>query len=49
MSGNKSKTPSFIHEFQVVTTHKDNRMLDIRLEAGRHLYNACLGSPVKDG
>ncbi len=43
---NKSKTPSFIHEFLVITTHKDNRILDVRLEAGRHLYNACLVSAV---
>ncbi len=36
-----------IHEFQVVITHKDERMLAIRLEAGRHLYNACLGEAQK--
>ncbi len=44
---NKPKTPSFIHEFQLVTTPKDNRMLNVRLEAGRYLYNACLGEAMK--
>jgi len=43
----KSKTPSFIHEFQLKTTPKDNRILDIRLDAGRNLYNACLGEALK--
>ena len=43
----KPKTPSFIHEFQLVATPKDNRMLDVRLEAGRYLYNACLGEAMK--
>ena len=43
----KPKTPSFIHEFQLVTTQKDNRMLTTRLEAGRCLYNACLGETFK--
>ena len=47
MPRNKLKTPSSIHEFQLVTTRKDNRMLAIRLEAGRHLYNACLGEALK--
>ncbi len=43
----KLKTPTFIHEFQLVVTPKDNRMLDARLEAGRYLYNACLGEAMK--
>ena len=43
----KLKTPTFIHEFQLVTTPKDNRMLNVRLEAGRYLYNACLGEAMK--
>ena len=43
----KPKTPSFVHEFQLVVTPKDNRMLNVRLEAGRYLYNACLGEAMK--
>ena len=44
----KSKTPFFHRvEFQLKTTPKDNRILDIRLDAGRNLYNACLGEALK--
>jgi putative transposase len=43
----KTKTPSFIHEFQLITTPKDNHIPDTRLDAGRHLHNACLGEALK--
>ena len=38
----KSSTHSFVHELPLDITPKDDRELDIRLEASRHLYNACL-------
>jgi putative transposase len=43
----KTSSPSFIYEFELITTQKDNRMLTVRLEAGRYLYNACLGEAMK--
>ncbi|MGI6648919.1 MAG: RNA-guided endonuclease TnpB family protein [Bacillota bacterium] len=43
----KSKTPSFIIEMPlVVNTHQKKTILS-RMEAGRQLYNACLGEALK--
>ena len=36
----KAKNKCFIHEFQLVTSPKENRILEVRLNAGRNLYNA---------
>jgi len=36
------KTPSFVHEIALRTTPHDRRVLDVRLDKGRELYNACL-------
>jgi hypothetical protein len=41
------KTPSFIAEFPLVTTFADVRALSIRLDAARHIYNACLGETLR--
>lgn len=43
----KSKTPSFILEFPLKTTPVEDAVILIRLEAGRQLYNACLGKSLK--
>ncbi len=40
-----SKT--FIHEFQLKTTSKDEKRLNIILQLGRYLYNAVLGEGLK--
>ncbi len=37
----KSTIPSFISEFQIVTNPKDNRVLEIRFDAGRNLHDDC--------
>ncbi|HTP06577.1 MAG TPA: transposase, partial [Nitrospirota bacterium] len=42
----KATTQSFIHEFQLVTTPKEDRILEVRLNAGRNLYNACLSEAL---
>jgi len=42
----KATTKSFIHEFQLVTTPKENRILEVCLNAGRNLYNACLSETL---
>jgi transposase len=42
----KAKTPSFIHEFGLVTGPKEVRILDVRFDAGRNLYNACLSEAL---
>ena len=36
------KTLSFVAEFRLQTTAADEKTLDTRLNAARHLYNACL-------
>jgi len=38
----KSKSPSFLHEFLLVTTPKDNQRLNTRIEAGRYLTAAVV-------
>jgi putative transposase len=43
----RKKTPSFIAEFPLQTTPADEQALAIRLEAARHLYNACLGESLR--
>ncbi|HMB44295.1 MAG TPA: hypothetical protein VKL21_00585, partial [Candidatus Methanoperedens sp.] len=43
----KSKTPSFVLELAMKTTSLQETAIVTRLEAGRHLYNACLGEALK--
>ena len=43
----KSTTASFIHELKLKITPHEKRVLSKRLEAGRQLYNACLGESLK--
>jgi len=43
----KSKTPSFVLELPLETTSVHETAMLKRLEAGRHLYNACLGEALK--
>jgi hypothetical protein len=43
----KSKTPSFVLELPLETTSVQETAILTRLEAGRHLYNACLGEALK--
>jgi putative transposase len=38
---------SFVYETPLSTTPRDERELDIRLDAGRHLYNSCLGECLR--
>ena len=38
---------SFIHEFHLRTTPHDLAVLDVRLNAARHLYNACLRESLR--
>lgn len=38
---------SFIFEVPLFTAHSDERSLDIRLDIGRQIYNACLGESLK--
>lgn len=40
-------TPSFIAEFPLRTNAADERVLAVRLEAARHIYNACLDEALK--
>ncbi|NJD54410.1 MAG: hypothetical protein FIB07_16295 [Candidatus Methanoperedens sp.] len=42
-----SKTPSFVLELPLETTSVQETDILTRLEAGRHLYNACLGEALK--
>jgi len=42
----KATTQSLIHEFQLVTSPKEDRILEVRLNAGRNLYNACLSEAL---
>ena len=43
----KAKTPSFIHEIKLKTTPGQRKVLDIRLDVARQVYNACLGESLK--
>ncbi|MFB2934356.1 zinc ribbon domain-containing protein [Aerosakkonemataceae cyanobacterium BLCC-F154] len=44
---NQTKTPSFIVEMPLVVSNKDAGVLSSRFEAGRQLYNACLGEAMR--
>ncbi len=37
-----NKSPSFVHELQLVLTPKEIKILDKRLDIARQIYNACL-------
>jgi len=41
------KTPSFVAEFPLQTTPADESILRRRFEAGRQIYNACLGESLR--
>ncbi|MFB2895924.1 hypothetical protein ACE1CI_23690 [Aerosakkonemataceae cyanobacterium BLCC-F50] len=43
----KTKTPTFIVEIPLVVSSKDVGVLSSRFEAGRQLYNACLGEAMR--
>lgn len=43
----KKTTPTFIHEFPLVATPRDQRILDTRLHAAAQVYNAVLGEGLK--
>lgn len=43
----KNKTPSFVLELPLKTTPVQESTILVRLEAGRQLYNACLGEALK--
>jgi len=43
----RAATPSFIAEFPLRTSAADERALAVRLEAARHIYNACLDETLK--
>jgi putative transposase len=43
----KAKTPSFILELGLETSHHDETELNARFEAARQLYNACLGEALR--
>ncbi|RJO62757.1 MAG: transposase [Dehalococcoidia bacterium] len=43
----RSKTPSFITEFPLATNSEQKHVLNSRFEAGRQIYNACLGEVLK--
>ncbi len=40
-------TDSFIHEIQLKTTPQNEAVLDVRMDAARQLYNACLGETLR--
>ncbi len=42
----RSKTPSFITELPIIVCSKSERELRSRFQAGRQLYNACLGEAM---
>ncbi|MCL1470692.1 zinc ribbon domain-containing protein [Argonema antarcticum] len=42
-----AKTPSFIVEIPLVVSDEDAGVLSSRFEAGRQLYNACLGEAMR--
>jgi putative transposase len=43
----KNKTPSFVLELPLNTNPVQESTILVRLEAGRQLYNACLGEALK--
>lgn len=43
----RSRTPSFITDIPLITSASDERVLLARLEAGRQMYNACLGEGLR--
>ena len=43
----RSKTPSFIAEFALRTTPADESAMNKRLDAARHIFNACLGESLR--
>jgi hypothetical protein len=43
----KSKTASFILELPLITNSEQRHILNSRFEAGRQLYNACVGEAIK--
>ncbi|MFC4770162.1 hypothetical protein [Effusibacillus consociatus] len=46
-SMSKRKTPSFVCEIPLVVTRKQERVLNTRFEAARHMYNALLCEAMK--
>jgi transposase len=40
-------TNTFVHELSLKTTPQDDAVLDVRLEAARNLYNACLRESLR--
>ena len=44
---NKAKTASFITELPLIVSQHDEAVLLARFEAGRQLYNACLGEALR--
>lgn len=43
----RAKTPSFIAEFPLHTTPADEAVMATRLNAARHIFNACLGESLR--
>jgi hypothetical protein len=43
----RKSTQSFILALPLRTTAADERVLAIRLDAARHVYNACLGEALR--
>src|SRR5579859_8287236 len=43
----KAKTPSFVTELPLTVDASQEHILLSRLEAGRQVYNACLGEALK--
>ena len=43
----KEKTPSFVAEIPLRTTAEQERILSIRLDAARQIYNCCLGESLR--
>ena len=43
----RKTTPTFVAEFPLRTTAADERELSIRMDAARHIHNACLGEALR--
>ncbi len=43
----RSTSPSYIAEFPLRTSAADERALEIRMDAARHIFNACLDESLK--
>jgi hypothetical protein len=43
----RKTTPSFVAELPLVTTPQDERVLGVRFECGRYVYNAVLGESLR--